>query len=87
MIWDNRYKTDPETGEEVRVEPWLFDTYTDILVKCEDGEFRSVSDIEEAREKEAETNIDQNVMDNLQNKTTKVEQETVDTEQEEQQAE
>jgi hypothetical protein len=44
---DIRYKEDPETGEQVRVEPWLFDTYTDILIKDDDGTYKTVLEIEE----------------------------------------
>ena len=55
---DVRYTTDPETGEEVRVPPWLFDTYTDILIKDIDGEYRTVDEIELAREKLKEQNDD-----------------------------
>ena len=44
---DERYTTDPETGEQVRMPPWLFDTYTDILIKSADGTYKTVLEIEE----------------------------------------
>lgn len=54
---DVRYKIDPETGENVRLDPWLFDVYTDILVKDEDGEYKTVSEIEESRERKNKNEI------------------------------
>ena len=44
---DKRYKLDPETNQEVRVPPWLFDTYTDILIKDANGDYKTVLEIEE----------------------------------------
>lgn len=44
---DERYKNDPETGEKERVPRWLFDTYTDILIKAEDGTYKTILQIEE----------------------------------------
>lgn len=56
---DNRYVTDPETGEQVRVQPWLFDTYTDILIESSDGTYKTVLEVEEEMSKNtAETFAD-----------------------------
>ena len=46
---DERYVTDPETGEQVRAPAWLFDSYTDILIKDTDGVYKTVYEIEELR--------------------------------------
>ena len=56
---DERYTEHPDTGERVRIEPWLFDTYTDILIKDEDGTYKTVLEIEEkkAKEQSVEENI------------------------------
>ena len=46
---DERYKENAETGEMERVPRWCFDTYTDILVKQDDGTYKTVLEIEEAK--------------------------------------
>lgn len=55
---DERYRENPETGEKERIPRWCFDTYTDILVKQEDGTYKTVLEIEEAKA-EAESKTDQ----------------------------
>ena len=47
---DVRYRTNPETGEEERIPPWLFDCYTDILIKGADGTYKTVSEVEQEQE-------------------------------------
>ena len=57
---DERYRENPETGEKERIPRWCFDTYTDILVKQEDGTYKTVLEIEEAKaEAESKTNQDE----------------------------
>ena len=55
---DVRYRDNPETGEKERVPRWCFDTYTDILIKTEDGTYKTILEIEdvkaEAEKKEQE---------------------------------
>lgn len=51
---DERYTVDAETGAQVRISPWLFDVYTDILIKCEDGSYKTVLEIETLKEAEKE---------------------------------
>lgn len=46
---DERYTKDLDTGEEIRIEPWLFDVYTDILIKDEDGSYKTVIEIEDKK--------------------------------------
>ena len=53
---DERYAVDDKTGEQIRIPPWLFDTYTDILVKTENGEYKTVLEIEEENSKIEEEN-------------------------------
>ena len=43
---DVRYKTDPDTGEQTLAPKWWFDTYTDILIKDTNGNWRTVLDID-----------------------------------------
>ena len=50
---DERYTTDPETNQQVRMPPWLFDTYTDILIESADGTYKTVLEIEEEQVKSA----------------------------------
>ena len=57
---DERYVTDLETNELVRAPQWLFDTYTDILIKDKDGVYKTVLEIEQAREKEEASSNDSN---------------------------
>jgi hypothetical protein len=57
---DERYRENPETGEKERIPRWCFDTYTDIFVKQEDGTYKTVLEIEEAKaEAESKTNQDE----------------------------
>lgn len=46
---DERYRKNPETGEKERVPRWCFDTYTDILIKTEDGSYKTILEIEDAK--------------------------------------
>ena len=48
---DERYTVDPETNKQVRMPPWLFDTYTDILIESADGSYKTVLEIEEEQSK------------------------------------
>ena len=43
---DERYTVDEETNQKVRIPPWLFDTYTDILIKSNDGTYKTVLEVE-----------------------------------------
>ena len=57
---DERYRENPETGEEERIPRWCFDTYTDILIKQEDGTYKTVLELESAKnEVELNTNKDE----------------------------
>ena len=65
---DVRYRDNPETGERERVPRWCFDTYTDILIKTEDGTYKTILEIEDAKaeaekkeqEKQTETKKEEN---------------------------
>ena len=52
FVEDKRYTIDSATGDSVRVPPWLFDVYTDILIKDRDGVYKTVTEIEEERSKQ-----------------------------------
>ena len=65
---DVRYTTDEQTGTKVRVDPWLFDVYTDILIKNKDGEYKTVVEVEEELEKEKRI-TEENTQEDAQNVT------------------
>lgn len=52
---DERYKVDPQTNATVRLDPWLFDVYTDILVKNEQGDWVTVLELETQTNKKTPT--------------------------------
>ena len=57
---DERYTTDPETGAQTRVPPWLFDTYADILIQAADGTYKTVAEVETEQNKtEASEEVNQ----------------------------
>lgn len=70
---DERYTTDPETGQQVRMPPWLFDTYTDILIESADGTYKTVLEIEEEQSKTASSN------DNGENVSAEVTKQDIET--------
>lgn len=43
---DERYTKNEETGELDRIPPWLFDVYTDLLFKDDNGEYKTLAEIE-----------------------------------------
>ena len=46
---DVRYRDNPKAGEKERIPRWCFDTYTDILIKTEDGTYKTILEIEDAK--------------------------------------